>query len=132
MVENFAEGDDKNGIAHIFFGEGGKHPGGYHSENIKPKNVKVIESTRGVPDKYGVYEARIEIDGVQKTSISSFYPQGLSNQKIVDEVEYALKNAVQEGTANNVFTGTASNGMKIRIILGKNKKISVAFPLSSL
>jgi hypothetical protein len=64
-------------------------------------------------DKYGVYEAKVSINGVEKGGVSTMYPDDWSPQQIMNEVQHAYENMeLYKGT--NIFRGEASNGIKLK------------------
>ena len=112
---------------HIFEGDVTKKgkATGYHSEVIT-NNSEVVRVTKQA-DKYGVYEAKVSVNGVEKGGVSTMYPKDWSPQQIMNEVQHAYENMeLYKGT--NIFRGEASNGMKIEMRI-KNGKIESAYPV---
>ncbi|WP_223697569.1 EndoU domain-containing protein [Bacillus wiedmannii] len=69
---------------------------GYHHENVM--DGKIIPGTESVPDKNGVYRAKIEIDGVLKGPKSTFFPREWTPQQVIDAVNEAFHNKVNKKT----------------------------------
>ena len=89
---------NNSGLEHIF---SGKNSGGYHYEGLKNTNGIVVAGTRTAPEQYGVYEAKVLINGVQKNGFnggSTFFPNSWTPQQVVDAINeaYSNKNIVIE------------------------------------
>ncbi|GAB2027563.1 EndoU domain-containing protein [Lactovum odontotermitis] len=67
------------------------------------------------------------MSGVLKKSYSTFFPKTWSNQKIVNETNYAYGNMMSTGKAGT-YIGRASSGLEIEIRV-KNSKIDTAYPI---
>ncbi|SDX29374.1 Bacillus transposase protein [Listeria ivanovii subsp. londoniensis] len=127
-IEKFKNGS----LEHIFAGEVNRKGKavGFHSETIPDSPGKVIQETKSKPNKNGVYEAKIEVNGIPKKSNkgkSSFFPENWTAQKIVDEINHAFSN--KSHIDGNIYLGEASNGIKIQMYLDKQDKIISAFPI---
>lgn len=88
LLENTENFTDK-AIDHIFEGEvNGRGNGtGYHYEGIESSPGSVIEGTRGISNEFGVYEGRVEVNGVPKTEnggMSTFFPEEMTPQQVID------------------------------------------------
>ena len=99
----------------------------YHTESNIHNSLDVKLSNVTVPDEFGVYKATVRINGILKKAGSTLFPKEWSNQKIIDEINYAYNNKLPRlnpRTGTNVpgrFVGNASNGMEIemKIVDGK-------------
>lgn len=117
---------------HIFDGEinrSGK-PVGFHSRPFgkDPKNARVV-SIRDKPNKAGVYTATIEIrDGNQwKEKFSSFFPDVLSHQQVVQAVLHAYQNSPDPQA--QPFEGPSGLGFSIQGYTSSRGGINTAYPL---
>lgn len=126
-TENFKQGSKENGLNHIFDGEILKNgnANGFHYEGMPNSNGKVVGNV-DPPNKFGVYQANVEINGVLKGPKSTFFPRDWTPQQVIDSVNEAFDNRVN--IKNNKFIGKTSTGMKIEIIL-RNDKIISAYPI---
>ena len=119
--------------SHIFFGGVDSKKGtsgGWHHEpsGDLAKGTYVKEGTRSAPDKYGVYEANVVIEGVQKKERSSFFPKDWTQEQVEKAVLEAYENGKLQPIKPWVLRGTASGGMEIEIRV-KGGVIQTAFPL---
>ncbi|WP_143315114.1 EndoU domain-containing protein [Clostridium sp. HBUAS56017] len=127
-IENF-----KNGaLEHILEGElnaRGKAVG-FHYEGMPTAKGNIIQGTESLPNEFGVYAGKVEVNGVLKTTnngVSSFFPKSWSAQDIVDGINKAYNNRIFK--SGNEFYGYTSNGMKIKMYIDSNtNKIISAFP----
>ena len=117
---------------HIFAGEinrSGK-PVGFHSRpgGQDPANAR-IRSIRDKPNSAGVYTASIEIrDGDQwKDKFSSFFPDSLSRQEVLDIVIHAYKNS--DNPNAQPFEGPSGMGFSIQGYTSNQGGINTAFPI---
>jgi hypothetical protein len=121
-----------NALRHIFHGEvnvRGKAVG-YHYEGIPNTPGKVIPGTETPPNRYGVYQAQVEVNGIPKTGnsgYSTFFPKNMSPQEIVDAINHAYSNKVH--LTGNTYVGVAPNGMEIQMYLDASGQIISAFPI---
>jgi hypothetical protein len=118
---------------HIFHGEVDAKQGrslGWHFEpsGDRAKGTYVKEGTRSAPDKYGVYEANVVIEGIQKREKSSFFPQGWSQEQVEKAILEVYENGKPQPFKPWVLRGTSSSGMEIEIRV-KGGGIQTAFPL---
>ena len=77
-------------------------------------------------NKFGVYQAKVEINGVPKGPKTTFFPKDWTPQQVIDAVNEAFNNKVN--IKNNRYIGKTNDGMKIEIIVRNNKIIS-AYPV---
>ncbi|GFH41460.1 hypothetical protein Hs30E_00110 [Lactococcus hodotermopsidis] len=89
---------------------------GYHTENNIHDGLDVELSNVTVPDEFGVYKANVTINETLKNGKSSFFPKNWSNQKIIDEVDYAFKNMKHRtgSKRTDIFVGKKFNGIDIQ------------------
>lgn len=125
-TENFAS---KDAIRHILEGEINRRGKavGFHMENMPTKKGRVIEKTRSIKDKNGVYTAKVEIDGILKDARSSFFPTDMIPQQIIEAINEAYNS--REPYYNSMLKGKTSYGFEVGMYLDKNNKISSAFPI---
>lgn len=103
---------------------------GFHYEGLTTAKGTVVEETRTKPNKYGVYEAEVEIDGVKKRGnrgISSFFPLEWSAQEVVDAINEAYN--TKQFITGNTYEGLSDEGVVIHMYLDQNDKVISAFPL---
>lgn len=111
-TQNFKPG----ALEHIFAGEinnSGKAVG-LHYDGFPTTKGNIIPGTETSPNSFGVFEAKVEVNGVAKVSnggISSFFPKNWSAQKAVDTINEAFVNKVL--MKGNTYIGTSSGGMQI-------------------
>lgn len=123
----------RNGaLAHILEGElnGRGQAVGFHYDGLESKKGKIIEGTETSPNEFGVYEAKVEVSGVEKTSNagrSTFFPIEWTAQQVVDSINDAY--GVKEFKNGNTYEGLTSEGQVIRMYLDQNKLIISAFPV---
>lgn len=127
-IENFRPG----ALEHILEGEINRKGDavGFHYEGLPSAKGTVIDGTRTDPDKYGVYEAEIEVEGVKKSGnrgISSFFPLHWNTQEVVDAINEAYDN--REYVTGNTYEGITEEGVIIHMYLDNQDKIISAFPV---
>lgn len=88
---------------------------------------EVLRVTRP-PNRYGVYEDEVSVNGIPKRLPSTFFPDHWGRTEVPKAIEVAYNNKVYSGTGNR-YIGTAPNGMKIRLFIASNGRIISAFPL---
>ncbi|MEK7021890.1 EndoU domain-containing protein [Bacillus sp. FSL K6-6038] len=115
-------------VEHIFHGniDRAGDAGGYHHKSIMGEG-EVLRVTRP-PNRYGVYEAEVSVNGIPKRLPSTFFPDHCGRIEVLKAIEVAYNNKVYSGTGNR-YIGTAPNGMKIRLFIASNGRIISAFPL---
>jgi hypothetical protein len=79
------------------------------------------------PDKNGVYEAKVEIDGKRKVAKSSFFPKEWNRVDVLRAIDDAYQNKKQIGS--NKYIAETSSGIKIEMFLNKDGSIATAYPL---
>src|SRR5262249_38685066 len=71
----------------------GKSTGWHYEPSAdRSKGTYVLDETRSAPDKHGVYEANVVIEGVKKGPRSTFFPKDWSE----DQVEKAILEAYEK------------------------------------
>ena len=117
---------------HIFDGEINRKgkPVGFHSRpnGQNPANAR-IQSIRSKPNSKGVYTANIEIrDGNQwKSKFSSFFPDNMSREQVVDAVMHAYKNS--KNPKKQPWSGPSGQGFQIQGYTTSRGGINTAFPI---
>ena len=118
----------KETTKHIFEGvinDKGKAVG-YHYEGIKNTGGRIIPGTKTLPDKHGVYEGYVTVNGVTKKVASSFYPREWSPQQIVNAIHEAYGNKVN--VSGSRYRGH-SQGINIEMYLTPEGMIKSAYPI---
>ena len=103
---------------------------GYHYEGFPTSKGRVISGTETSPNSFGVYKAKVEVNGVTKTSnggYSSFFPKNWTPQKVIDSINEAFANKTLIG--NDTYTGFTADGMNIMMYLDSSGQIKSAFPI---
>ena len=128
-TENFTE----KSLIHIFEGDINRkgRAGGYHYDMVEGTSGSIIEGTKSPTlNDAGVYEAKVEVNGIPKTGnggYSTFFPDRMSPQEVVDTINEAYSNKVL--AYGNKYIGKSSNGLKIGMYIRKSDgKIISAFP----
>lgn len=130
--DQWSSTDPNINLWHIFEGEinrSGK-PVGYHSRpgGRDPANARIV-SIRDNPNQYGVYTANIEVrDGNQwKGKFSSFFPDSLSRDEVIDAVLNAYRNSSDKSA--QPFEGPSGLGFSIQGYTSSRGGINTAFPV---
>lgn len=117
---------------HIFAGEinrSGK-PVGYHSRpgGQDPAGARV-KSIRDQPNRAGVYTAAIEIRDEQqwKEKFSSFFPDALSREDVIQAVLNAYRNSANPKA--QPFEGPSGLGFSVQGYTSSRGGINTAFPI---
>lgn len=119
-------------IDHIFKGEinGRGQATGYHYEGIEDSPGKTVEGTKSDVDDNGVYTAQVEVNDIPKTGNggeSTFYPEDMSPQEVIDAINEAYDNRVN--LRGNTYVGESDGGLQIEMYLDADDKIISAFPI---
>src|SRR5699024_1082694 len=127
-TENFRPG----ALKHILEGEINRKGDavGFHYEGLPSVKGIVIEGTRTNPDKYGIYEAEVEVEGIKKRGnrgMSTFFPLHWNAQEVVDSINEAYDS--KQFLNGNTYEGVTDEGVVIHMYLDKNDKIISAFPV---
>jgi len=119
---------------HVFDGEINRRgdPVGYHSRpgGVDAPNSRVV-SIKDKANSHGVYTANIEIrDGQQwKSKFSSFFPDDMSKQEVIDVILQAYKNSNNKGEPNARWQGPSGLGFTVQGYTSSKGGINTAFPL---
>lgn len=124
----------KKGVDHVFNGEikaNGK-AGGYHYNMVNDSAGKIIEGTRTAPNKYGVYKAKISVNG--KVKSSSFFPDHMSPKQISNCIDNVVRNTepvlrYKNGIIDQFMYEGTSNHIKIKVFLDANRNLNSAYPI---
>ena len=131
-TENLTE----KSMSHIFEGDINRkgRAGGYHYDMVEGTSGSIIEGTKSPAlNDAGVYEAKVEVNGILKKANggkSTFFPDHMSPQEVVDTINEAYETRVFDTNSRNKYEGISKNGMKITMYLDSEKKIISAFPSS--
>jgi hypothetical protein len=130
-TQNFKPG----ALKHVLEGElnGKKEAVGFHYEGMPTTKGSAIIGTEKNIDQFGVYEAKVEVNGIPKISNggkSTFFPKHWSPQQVVDAINEAFDNKQFVNGTKNTYVGKLSNGMKIQMYIDNaTNKIISAFPV---
>lgn len=125
ITEHFMEGE-------IVIENGIKQFKGLHTALSKPHSIKEIIKSR---NQHGVYEAIVQSEcGILKKRPSSFFPDHWSKEKIIQKIEEAFYNPIEELPYGKI--GITKEGIKIKMwfkettINGKKTLVLInAYPL---
>ena len=127
-VDYFAGGT----LEHIFDGTINKkgNATGYHYTMVLDSKGKIIDGTRSEEDENGVFTGNVEVDGIKKNGFSSFYPESWTPQQVVDAINAAYDEAVEnpDNPKNSLWIGHYGD-IEIDMYLDSNKKITTAYPV---
>lgn len=127
-TDNFS----RHGLEHIFDGTVNKKgkATGYHYSRVEDSKGRILDGTRGKKDENGVFTAKVEVDGVKKEGFSSFYPEDWTPQDVVDAINTAYKEAVNDpkNPHGSLWIGHAGK-LEIDMYLDDNRKILTAYPI---
>lgn len=119
-------------LEHVFSGEINRKgkPVGFHArpQGHSPQGAKVIRVKDG-PNKVGVYTATIEIaDGSKwKSKFSSFFPDSLSQEQVIDAILHAYNNS--QNPRKQPWRGPSGLGFDIQGYTLSRGDINTAFPI---
>lgn len=117
---------------HVFEGEINRKgkPTGFHSrpDGRDPANARVV-AIKDRPNSVGVYTADIEVrDGGQwKPKFSSFFPDQLSQQEVVEIIVYAYRNSAN--SKKQPWSGPSGLGFQVQGYTSSRGGINTAFPV---
>lgn len=101
---------------------------------VEGTSGSIIEGTKSPAlNDAGIYEAKVEVNGIPKEvngGYSTFFPDNMSPQEIVDTINEAYEARVFDTNSRNIYEGISKNGMKITMYLDSDEKIISAFPSS--
>jgi hypothetical protein len=118
--------------AHILYGnvkKDGNSVGWHHEPSGDPsKGTHVIDGTRSVPDRNGVYVSNVMIEGVKKNARSSFFPENWSAHEVEEAImsAYMVKEATQ---LPGIYRGKLPSGLAVTLELRKDGSIITAYPM---
>jgi hypothetical protein len=118
--------------AHIFHGEindQGKAVGWHFEDTAKNDQGTRIVKLIGNPDSKGVYRAEVEIKGLKKEAMSTFFPKTMTIQTVVAAVGEAWRARKPVGGKGNYFEGRSAGGLLIGMYLDEQGNIRSAFPI---
>ena len=125
----------KKALEHIFHGEinkSGKAVGFHHegAGEMKPMNNTKTIAVTSAPNARGVYEAKVQVKGVQKAAKSTFFPKTWTQAKVIEAIGEAHKTSKKVNPSKPSYAeGKSSDGMTIGMYLNKNGTIATAFPI---
>ena len=116
---------------HIYHGEIASKDGSAKGLHFEPtadrkKGTYVIEQTRSAPDRHGVYQAKVVIEGVEKRDYSSFFPRDWTQAQVEEAILEAYRN--RQPNKYGRFEGFSARGVKIEMWLDKKDRIQTAYP----
>ncbi len=127
-VENFS----KKTLEHIFDGtiNSKGNATGYHYSKVTDSKGKIITGTESDKDEHGVFTAKVKVSGVKKNGFSSFFPENWTPQQVVDAINDAYKDALDDKSNphGSLWIGY-SGDLEIDMYLDNNKKITTAYPI---
>lgn len=126
--------DPNVNLWHVFEGETNRsgEPVGFHSRpgGENPPGARLVRVRDG-PNRHGVYTARVEVldreEGRWEQKFSSFFPDALSRDEVVD----AILNAYRESPNPRAqpFDGPSGLGFRIQGYTSGRGGIGTAFPV---
>lgn len=127
-IENFKP----HALEHILEGEINRkgQAVGYHYDHLESKKGEIIEGSKTSENEHGVYEAKVKVAGINKTSNqgkSTFFPDAWDTQDVVDAINEAHRN--KSHINGNTYEGLTDEGIIIRMYLDQSEKIISAFPV---
>jgi len=130
--EKWSSTNPEINLWHVFEGEINRKgkPVGYHSRpNGQDAPNARIKSIKAKPNKQGVYTANIEIrDGNQwKGKFSSFFPDEMSQQQVVDAIIHAYSKS--KNPNKQPWSGPSGLGFQIQGYTSSRGGINTAFPI---
>lgn len=129
-TKQWSSTDPEINLWHVFDGEINSRgrPTGYHSRpgSVDTANARVV-SIKDKPNRAGVYTASIEVrDGDQwKSKTSSFFPDSLSQQDVIDAILHAFSNSNKQQR----WEGPSGLGFTIQGYTTNRGGINTAYPL---
>lgn len=123
----------KNTLKHLMVGDVEKNSKGvleahgFHSIYLQDSNSKVLYPL-SKRDKFGVYNAKVMVNGVKKGAMSTMFPDDWTPQTIANAISEAMKNKTPVPKRDGLYQGETSNHMRIEIKI-VNGKIDTAYPV---
>ncbi|MCM3005575.1 EndoU domain-containing protein [Priestia koreensis] len=118
-------------VEHVFHGQVNhrRKAVGYHHESMMGGGE--ILNIIAPPDARGIYRAEITVNGRRKNGPSTFFPKDWDRVQVLNAINEAYENKRmfrnRDGTV--YYRGTTSDGLKIKMYLDGNGKITTAFPI---
>lgn len=103
---------------------------GFHYDRLPTKKGEIVIDTKTMPNEYGIYEAKVIVSDVEKTSnsgISTFFPDHWDTQDVIDAINEAYEG--KTFISGNTYEGVTEEGIVIRMYLDDQEKIISAFPI---
>lgn len=131
-LPHWSNSDPEINLWHVFRGEINRKgkPTGFHSRpgGHDPQDARVT-SIKDRPNRAGVYTANIEVrDGGQwKSKFSSFFPDNLSQQEVVDVIVHAYQNS--KNPNKQPWSGPSGLGFQVQGYTTSRGGINTAFPV---
>ncbi|MGV2643507.1 cytosolic protein, partial [Clostridium perfringens] len=105
---------------------------GFHYEGMPTAKGNIIQGTESVPNQFGIYTARVAVNGVSKVGnggTSTFFPKSYTPQNIVDSINEAYSSRQFIQGTRNTFRGQTSSGIIVEMYIDSSTgKIISAFP----
>ncbi len=119
-------------IEHIFSGSINRkgNATGYHYEGITDSAGRTVDGSKSQADENGIYEGRVEVNGIAKSGnggYSSFFPESMTPQDVIDAINEAYENRQQIG--DSLYAGLTDEGIEIDMALTDDGKIITAYPV---
>ncbi len=86
---------------------------------------KIVPGTASTPDAFGVYTANVKVNGINKAGFSTFFPDWMSPQDVVDSINEAYNGRTL--VSGNEYWGPTSEGFNVTVIL-RSGRILTAWP----
>lgn len=127
-TNNFRDG----ALEHILEGELNRKGNavGFHYDHLPSKKGEILEGTKTKPNKKGVYEAEVSVEGVNKESNrgrSTFFPDDWDSQDVVDAINEVYEN--RTFISGNTYEGLTNEGLLIHMYIDDQERIISAFPV---
>lgn len=121
-------------LSHIFQGEINRRgkPTGFHSRpsGNDPESAK-LKRVKAEPNRHGVYTAQIAVYDAKekrwKEKFSSFFPDQLGHQQVVERILHAWKN--RKGDNKTPWRGPSGDGYTIEGYMSSRGGINTAYPI---
>ena len=103
---------------------------GFHYAELPTRKGEIIEDSETEEDEHGIYEAKVSVSEVEKTSNngrSTFFPDSWDSQDVVDAINEAYE--TKDFISGNTYEGMTEEGIIVRMYLNESDKIISAFPV---
>src|SRR5699024_5721933 len=91
---------------------------GFHYAELPTRKGEIIEDSETEEDEQGIYEAKVSVSEVEKTSNngrSTFFPDGWHSLDVVDAIDEVYK--IKDFISCNTYEGMTEEGNIVRINL---------------